>query len=63
MWFADLELPEIDLRGVQFDEHEEADALYAALEALGQQVADARRGGHGRRAATGRDLRPSRAPG
>lgn len=30
--FADLELPDIDPRGVQFYEHEEAEALYVALE-------------------------------
>lgn len=35
--FADLELPEIDPRGVQFYEHEEAEELYAALEELGPQ--------------------------
>ncbi len=35
--FADLELPEIDPRAVQFYEHEEVEALYAALEANGPQ--------------------------
>ena len=45
--FADLELPVIEPRPVEFYEHEEAEALYAAAEEVGGAVADADRARHG----------------
>ena len=57
--FADLELPEIGPRPVEFYERDEAAALY---EGRGG-VADADRAGHGRRPAAGRTVRAARSPG
>ena len=44
--FDHLELPVIEPRPVEFLEHDEAEALYAAIEAIGHAVADADRARH-----------------